>query len=47
MHVREGLVVSLSLCLSTSDFEDDGVLTFEMGSELGNNLSPLNVALFL
>ena len=30
-RAREGLVVSLSVCLSTSDFEDDGVFTFEMG----------------
>ena len=24
-------VVSLSVCLSTSDFEDDGIFTFETG----------------
>ena len=40
-------VVSLSVCLSTSDFEDGGIFTFENGHqrELGDNLSPLNVAL--
>ena len=35
------------VCLSTSDFEDGGIFTFENGHqrELGDNLSPLNVAL--
>ena len=33
------------VCLSTSDFEDGGVFMFEQ-RELGDDLSPLNVALF-
>ena len=34
VHAREGYssqFVCLSVCLSTSDFEDDGVFTFETG----------------
>ena len=46
-HVREGYIVSLSVCLSVclSDFEDGGVFTFENGyqHELGDDLSLLNV----
>ena len=34
------------VCLSTSDLEDDSVFTFEHQRELGDNLSPLKVALF-
>ena len=41
-------VVTLSVCLSTSDFEDGGAFMFETGInvELCNNLSSLNVAFF-
>ena len=47
IHVRV-TVVSLSVSLSTSDFEDGGVFTFETGINvnLGDDLSPLKVALF-
>ena len=41
MHEMD-TVVSLSVCLSTSDFEDGSVFMFENGHqrELGDNLSP-------
>ena len=45
MHVR--VTVCLSVCLSTSDFEDPVVFALEMCTdELCNKLSPLNVSLF-
>ena len=48
---REGYssqFVCLSVCLSTSDFEDNSDFTFENGHqcELGDDLSQLNMALF-
>ena len=41
-------VVNLSVCLSTSDFEDGGVYMFEMGINVNyivDNLSLLNVVI--